>query len=598
MMAERKKSMAGVHLLSLRIDSEQAVVAARQRARLVAEALGFPRQDQIGIATAVSEIARNAWQYGGGGMAEYLVDPAADVLRLVISDAGPGIRNLDRVLDGDYESATGMGIGITGARRLMHEFAISSTTQGTTVQLCRRLPAGAPRNAQALAGIAARLHAQPGRDALAELTEQNRELIEAMEQVGAANEALQTRELELSRINQELEDTNRGVVALYAELDTKADELRRANEVKSRFLSYMSHEFRTPLNSITALTALLLGRTDGDLTAEQDKQIGLIRRAAGELYEMVNDLLDLARVEAGRTDVEIGPCDTGQLFSALRTLMRPLLVNDAVALVFEEAQFSIWTDERKVTQILRNLISNALKFTERGEIRVSARLFEGRTVFTVSDTGIGIAADQQERIFQEFAQVENPIQKRVRGTGLGLPLSRKLAELLAGTLAVSSQPGVGSVFTLEVPDRSPAAPVTEEAAAAAPMKAREESATILIIDDDEVSRYVIRRMLVDSPWTLLEAANGPEGAERARFEQPSLIVLDLLMPGVSGFEVLDMLRGDPATRDIPVLIHSSKSLGAHDLARLAGRHDGILPKIGLQAEDLQEAVRVALDAHR
>ncbi len=458
MKAERQKSAGGgVRLVALRIDNEQAVVAARQRARLVAEELGYSRQDQIGIATAVSEIARNAWQYGGGGTAEFVVDAAGDALRIVISDSGPGIPDLDRVLDGNYESATGMGIGITGARRLMHEFEISSTPRGATVQLGRRLPSGAPRNPQALAGIAARLHAQPGRDAMAEVREQDRELIEAMEQVRAANESLCARELELGRINQELEDTNRGVVALYAELDTKADELRRANEVKSRFLSYMSHEFRTPLNSITALTALLLARSDGPLTSEQDKQISFIRRATQELFEMVNDLLDLARVEAGRIDVEIGPCDTGQLFSALRTLMRPLLVNDAVALVFEDAQFSIWTDERKVTQILRNLISNALKFTERGEIRVSAGQRAGRAVFSVSDTGIGIAADQQDRIFQEFAQVEHPIQKKVKGTGLGLPLSRKLAELLAGTLSVRSQPGLGSTFTLDVPDRSPAA---------------------------------------------------------------------------------------------------------------------------------------------
>ena len=186
---------------------------------------------------------------------------------------------------------------------------------------------------------------------------------------------LERRRDELLHLNQELQDTNRGVVALYAELDERADHLRRADELKSRFLSNMTHEFRTPLNSILALTRLLLGQTDGRLTAEQQTQVQFIRKSAENLSELVNDLLDLARVAAGKTTLSPVEFTADSLFGALRGMLRPLLVGDAVALVFEECSDlpPLVTDEAKVSQILRNFISNALKFTPRGEVRVWAR---------------------------------------------------------------------------------------------------------------------------------------------------------------------------------------------------------------------------------
>ncbi len=238
----------------------------------------------------------------------------------------------------------------------------------------------------------------------------------------------------MTRLNRELEDTNRGVVALYAELDERADHLRRADEVKTRFLSNMTHEFRTPLNSIQALTRLLLDRVDGELTTEQERQVHFIRKAAESLSELVNDLLDLAKVAAGKVVVRPAEFEVSDLFGALRGMLRPLLLGASVNLVFEEPETlpPLRTDEAKVSQILRNFISNAPKFTERGEVRVSARLEPGgaSVLFSVADTGIGIAPEDQATLFQEFAQIENPLQRKVKGTGLGLPLSKKLAELL------------------------------------------------------------------------------------------------------------------------------------------------------------------------
>ena len=255
-------------------------------------------------------------------------------------------------------------------------------------------------------------------------------------------------------LNRELEDTNRGVVALYAELDEKADHLRRADELKSRFLSNMTHEFRTPVNSIIGLANLMIDDAEEE-GREPHPEVTYIRQAAEQLSELVNDLLDLAKVEAGKTVVRSAPFEVENLFGALRGMLRPLLLNQSVTLVFDDAVAipALITDEAKVSQILRNLISNALKFTERGEVRVSAAVSDGGDLitFTVADTGIGIGPDDQPRIFEEFTQLEHRLQRHVRGTGLGLPLSRRLAELLRGTLTVQSEIGVGSTFLLTIP---------------------------------------------------------------------------------------------------------------------------------------------------
>jgi signal transduction histidine kinase len=270
----------------------------------------------------------------------------------------------------------------------------------------------------------------------------------------ALQAALEASRREAHDLRAELEETNRGVLALYAELDAQADQLRGATELKSRFLAYMSHEFRTPINSIRSITRLLLDRVDGPLTEEQEKQVSFVQQNATEFAEMVDDLLDLAKVEAGRVEISPAWFEMVDLFSALRGMFKPVLTNPAVSLVFEEPHDvpKLYTDDRKLSQILRNFISNALKFTPRGEVRVAARLErDGRVTFSVTDTGIGIAAEFHESIFQDFSQVQSPLQKRLRGTGLGLSLSKKLAELLGGSVRLESATGRGSVFSVTIP---------------------------------------------------------------------------------------------------------------------------------------------------
>ncbi len=583
-------------LLSLRVGNESGIVIARQRARKLGTLLGLTTADQVGFATAVSEVVRNAVLYAGEAKVDFEVDLSArpQFLGVRVTDRGPGIKDLAGVLAGQFQSKTGLGAGLLGVRRLTERFEITSSPQsGTMVSFGKALPSHGQAVGMAdLARLTLKL-SQPSSELQDGLRQQNQDLMETLDTLRSREAELEGRRLELERLNLELEETNRGVVALYAELEERASALRRADELKSQFLSYVSHEFRTPVNSVMALTHLLLRRTDGELTSEQEKQVVFIRKAVEGLAEMVNDLLDLAKVESGKTEVRISPVDIGQVLGAVRALMRPLATNDAVTLIFEESApgLVIDTDEAKLGQILRNLVSNALKFTEKGEVRVRVSIPVGDLIsFFVEDTGIGIAPEDLGLIFQEFSQIHNPIQGRVKGTGLGLSLSRKLAELLGGTLQVASQKGVGSTFTLTLPQRVLRQPVP----GVQPLAVTERGhGTILIVDDEEASRYVCRQMFRGTQYRLIES-EALEAAERARFERPDLIILDLVMPGRTGFEVLDELKSDAATRDIPVVIHTSKKITAADTARLAGRHVGLLLKSGENRREAFETIRGAL----
>jgi signal transduction histidine kinase/CheY-like chemotaxis protein len=550
-------------IVTVPIENEADVVTVRQRAHRLAELLGFERQDQTRIATAVSELARNAYSYAKGGRAEFILDPAPSpqVFHVKISDKGPGIADVQAILDGQYRSKSGMGLGILGARRLMDHFKIeSSAGKGTIVEVGHDLPdRAAPVTRTKLADIAAALQKDSSADPLEALRQQNRELMQSLEEIRRKDE-------ESKQLDQELSDTNRGVVALYSELDGRAEQLRHASELKTKFLSNMSHEFRTPLNSVLALSRLLLDRIDGDLTPEQERQVGYIRRSAESLLELVNDLLDLAKVEAGKVDIKPSAFTVGELFGGLRGALRPLLTSQAVDLIFEipDQVPNLFTDEGKVTQILRNLISNALKFTEQGEVRVSAS-FEAdkeRVKLSVRDTGIGIAPQDQARIFEEFSQVETKIQKRFKGTGLGLPLSRSLAELLGGELTMESIAGQGSVFTLSIPP--------ERGDPSRPQRTADGARKrVLLIDDDETFRYVMRQIISNEPrYEFIEAVDGDVGLLAAREQHPDVIILDLQMPTMDGFTVLQELAADSRTSVTPVIVSTSMNINAELKARL------------------------------
>ena len=546
-----------IRLLTVAIRDEQDVVSVRRRARQIAQLLGFALQDQVRIATSVSEIARNAYSYAGGGTVEFDIegDRAPQLLAIEVKDKGPGIANLNVILEGRYQSSTGMGLGIVGARRLMDHFAVRSAPGSTVLSLKKLLPETVPLVGSADASrIANELAAQKGNSSpLEEVQQQNKELLRTLEE-------LRRRQEDLHNVNSELEDTNRGVVALYAELEERADFLRRADETKSRFLSNMSHEFRTPLNSIRALTRLLLDQSDGPINEEQRIQLEFVRKGAESLTELIDDLLDIAKIEAGKIEVRPAEFSVANLFSALRGMLRPLLAGDKVALNFEAAPEvpMLYTDEGKISQILRNLISNALKFTERGEINATAALSAdgSSVVFAVSDTGIGIAPEDQEAIFEEFTQVRNPLQGRVKGTGLGLPLCRRLASLLHGSISVSSTPGKGSVFTVVMPVQYeplvPALPELEEHAAI-----DRSRLPVLAVDDDAESQLLYEKMARGTSYTIVPARSLRQGKEALARFRPAAVIMDIKLGYETSWRWLGELKSSPETASLPVIVSSN-----------------------------------------
>jgi signal transduction histidine kinase/CheY-like chemotaxis protein len=557
-------------LLLIAIERETDIILARQRTRKIAKLLGFDAQDQTRITTAVSEIVRNALEYAGGGRVEYRLagDKPPQTLEIIVTDAGAGIIDTASILAGEHRSTTGLGIGITGARRLMDDFSLESASgSGTTVRMGKLLPRHAlPVAKDDLQKIAEALNEQEGLDPLAEIRRQNTDMLMQLEELHAQ----QTR---LTELNQELEDTNRGVVALYAELADRADHLRQADELKSRFLSNMSHEFRTPLNSILALSRLLLSRVDGDLLPEQEKQVQYIRKGAETLTELVNDLLDLAKVEAGKTTVVPSEFTAANLFSTLRGMLRPLLAGDSVALVFEMPDDvpALITDEGKVSQILRNFLSNAIKFTEKGEIRMWAETDRAAdtVTFRVRDSGIGIADEDIDVVWQEFTQISHPMQARQKGTGLGLPLSKKLAELLRGSVAVESSPGQGSEFSLTVPRVYPLRYEMTESEAS--WNLAPDRVPVLSIEDNAADAFAFERALAGSRYQMIAARSLAEASRALERFSPAAILLDIVLIGEDGWRFLIEIKQRKLTQDIPVIVASmtqeerkATSLGADD----------------------------------
>lgn len=543
-----------IRILTVGIKTELDVVGARQRARQIAKLCGFGTQDQVRIATSVSELARNIYNYASSGKVHFTIEgeTAPQILAIYIEDKGPGIANLDMILSGQYKSLTGMGKGLIGARRLMDKFDIKTEIGvGTEIILQKIFPRDAVFiTPKAISELVSQLTALPADITIAEILEQNQELLNALSE-------LKTRQDDLLQLTRELEDTNRGVVALYAELDEKADHLRRADDMKSRFLSNMSHEFRTPLSSIRALAKLLLDRVDGDLSIEQEKQVMFILQGALGLNELVNDLLDLAKIEAGKVDVRAHEFDVAEMFSALRGMLRPLLISNSLNLNFIEPKTSLkmFTDEAKLSQILRNFISNALKFTQSGEITISVATIPAQSLvkFSVKDTGIGIDEADQKVIFEEFSQIENPMQRNVKGTGLGLPLCRNLATILNGSVAVESKIGVGSTFSVTLPQHF--FPQERVAKTTAVRIARDENRLqVLVVEDQASVRLIYERFLADTEFEVITASTIREAEDLWPIIKPAAVILDILLLGENSWSWLAQIKNDPIHRRVPVIV--------------------------------------------
>ncbi|XVU25667.1 ATP-binding protein [Actinoplanes sp. CA-054009] len=440
-------------LMRMRLRVAQDIFAVRQLGREVAREVGLEQQDQTRIATALSEVGRVMLAGGRDADVTFTVHPdgVPPLLQVTVESPAPG-------------EAVRLRPELTQAGRLVDKMEVTDAGNGTVVWMARRLPASAPRLTpdrmdEIRAGLAKHVPGSP----FDELNVQNQQLIAALDEVRAQRDDLARLNGELEETNrgvmalynqlsEELEETNRGVVALYAELDEKSVQLAAASEAKSRFLANVSHELRAPVTAIIGLGRLLGDEASDELTEEQTRQVDLIRGSATDLLSLVNDLLDLAKAEAGRVEASMADVDLKAVFGQLRGTLRPLATRPEVDFVVDEPSVaSIRTDEVLLARVLRNLLTNALKFTESGEVRLSVRRIGDDAEFTVSDTGTGIPSELHERIFEEFYQVPGSKPVSGKGTGLGLPYARRLAGILGGALRVASTPGEGSTFTLWLP---------------------------------------------------------------------------------------------------------------------------------------------------
>lgn len=379
---------------------------------------------------------------------------------------------------------------------------------------------------------------------------------------------------ELAKLNVELEDKvrmrTRELEETNQELQTANLKIREADRLKSEFLANMSHELRTPMNAIIGFTRLVRRKSADLLPLRQQENLKRVEISANQLLTLINDILDLSKIEAGKMNVNIMPLNLAPLVDTCFATVEPMVKAGKVRLTKEVPLDlpEVASDLDKLKQIIINLLSNALKFTEEGEVRLSATLENASLRIAVSDTGIGIPSDALEYIFDEFRQVDGSSTREHGGTGLGLSITKKLTHLLGGTIDVSSIVGKGSTFTVTLPfakmdQEAPAetAKTNEEAHAAVEVKGQK---VLLTIDDDPNVLILLNQNLEDEGYYVVGALNADEGIRKAKEIHPFAITLDILMPRKNGWGVLSELKADPATRDIPIIVLSiidNKELG-------------------------------------
>ena len=576
----------GDPLLRLEISFEQDVFTLRRQAKAAAQAAGMETRDQVRLATALSELGRDLLRAASPMTAEFLLDGNGQAALVVVldwpDDRTPSQESLEAV------SRLLPGVGYAPARGRL------------TIECVLPREADPGRRSARAERVRLALRGGKGASLTEDLRAQTRDLMAALDESRRQGEELQRLNAELEETNQgvlalyselteELESTNRGVLALYAELDEKSRQLREASESKTRFWSNVSHELRTPINSVIGMTRLMLDPGSEPLTGEQQRQLSLVSAAGNILLTLVDELLDVAKAEAGRMDPRPVPVDLRALLVQLRGIMTATAVQPEVSLRFPDLDTAdptglpdLVTDEVMLTRILRNLLSNSLKFTRRGEVRLDVRLESPHWLtFIVTDTGVGIPEDQLEKVFEEFYQVRGEHQRNRPGTGLGLPYARRLAALIGGTLTLDSRPGEGTRVALRVPLAD-----TAEVPSGPGLR---RLSSVLSADDDPVFREAFRPALKRLADRVVELHDGRLVVTSVRRERPDAVLLDLCMPGADIREVLDGLATDPELRRIPVVIVTSADPSSVDTGGL-GHALAVLGKDGLTAERLADLI--------
>lgn len=440
-----------------------------------------------------------------------------------------------------------------------------------------------------------------------ELRVSNEELEEQSRALKESQSRLEQQQAELEQTNSQLEEQTQ-LLELQKEdlsrtknaVQLKAQELERASQYKSDFLANMSHELRTPLNSSLILSKLLSDNAEGNLTEEQVKFARTIQNSGNYLLSLINDILDLSKIEAGHMEIHAETTSVNRFLKELTQTFEPLTQEKGLKLIVTpgDCPATIVTDKQRLEQIVKNLMSNAIKFTEKGSVELRVETQGDNIAFHVIDTGIGIADDQQENIFEAFRQADGTISRKYGGTGLGLSISRELTRLLGGKLTLTSKPGHGSTFTIVIPrDFDPAkmeqppfptepvweAPVAEDVLQSSPPRktsppvkftvgqVKDDRDTlqngdrcILVIEDDESFAQILYSLTHELNFKCIIATTAEESLALAQDYKPNAVVLDVGLPDNSGLSVLDRLKRDPKTRHIPVHVVS-----ANDYSRTA-----------------------------
>lgn len=569
---------------TLPIKRPEDVFALRQRCRAASAVLGYDEADQVRFATALSELGRETLIHKSGASAVFEIH------------AGSG---LTVQIDHFPREGFAKGGGFDAASRLIGDIRVTDEKAQTVTIVLHRGPASRAGKIDSAALQNAISPSSP-HEPLEELRLENRDLIATLDELRERRDQLVQLNAELEETNRgvmamydqlagELEETNRGVVALYAELDDKSARLNEASQAKTRFLASVSHELRSPVNSMLGLLRLISDPQGDTLSQEQRKQVSLMTNSSKELLTLVNALLDLARAESGRLEPEVASVDVEEIFSELRGSLRPL-AREGVSLSFATPPgASIQTDRMLLMQVTRNLVTNALKFTASGSVSVTASFPTPYELeIAVQDTGIGIAPENQNKVFEEFFQVRGPLQLDQKGSGLGLPYAKRVVQELGGTLSLASTPGEGSTFNVVLPLQWQAllsARETPQAEAPADL----EVDTALIVDDDPGFRIALRGMLQGTARRILEAAGGREGLELMRKHRPDIAFIDLRMPDIDGADVLAEMSSDPDLRNIPGVIVTSTEIHAQSLGTL-GSASALISKSHVNKDKLRSAV--------
>lgn len=387
------------------------------------------------------------------------------------------------------------------------------------------------------------------------------------------NTELEVQKAELDAQSNELTEQNR-------ELEIQKNQLNEANRLKTNFLSNMSHELRTPLNSVIALSGVLSRRLKSKIGNDEYSYLEVIGRNGKHLLSLINDILDISRIEAGKEEIEISDFNAAGLVSDVITMIHSQAQQKNIDLIKIENnnKTQLTSDLHKCKHILQNLIANAIKFTEKGKVEISVNTHAENIHFIIKDTGIGISEENLPHIFDEFRQADSSTSRRYGGSGLGLAIAKKYANLLGGVITVESIPEVGSTFTLILPivyseDKRVIEEVTYKPETVSnnlkkgiPLKVAQNGIkTILLVDDSEPAIIQLRDFLSTSGYKVITAQNGSEALDVMSKIIPDAMILDLMMPGIDGFEVLKTIREAEQTAHIPVLILTAKHITKEDL---------------------------------